>query len=42
MHRLGMVMMPEVDLMAWDSIANNSHCIAKVLNDWNGLNSRQN
>ena len=35
-------MMPEVDLMAWDSIANNSHYIAKVLNDWNGLNSRQN
>ena len=27
MHRLGMVLMREVGLIVWDSIANSSHCI---------------
>lgn len=42
MHRLGMIMKLEVGLMVCDSIATSSHCIAKVLNSWNGFNLRQN
>ena len=40
MHRLGVILILEVGLMVWDSIANSSRCIAKVLDGWNGLKLR--